>query len=57
MTPAEKEANDALKDALRSIQRARELCERAEYGGLLLASLVSGHRDIQCAHDMALDRI
>lgn len=32
-------ANDAVEDALKTLQRAKELCERAGYGSLVLDSL------------------
>ena len=49
-------ANDAIKTALQAIQRARELCERAGYGGLVTGALFNAQRDTQYALDMASGR-
>jgi hypothetical protein len=53
---AELEADTALKDALKAIQRARELCERADYGGQILTPLADAHCEVKFAHDTALGR-
>lgn len=55
-TPDEAAANEAIKEALKAIQRARELCERAGYGSLVVGPLVDAHRDAQYALDTALGR-
>jgi hypothetical protein len=52
----EAEANNAIKDALKAIQRARELCERADYGSQVLGPLSDAQRDTQYALDTALGR-
>jgi len=52
----EAEANEAIKDALKAIQRARELSERAEYGTLVLGSLADAHLSTQYALDTVLGR-
>lgn len=49
-------ANEAIKDALKAIQRAQELCERAGYGSLVVGPLADAHRDAQYALDTALGR-
>ena len=49
-------ANDAIRDALKAIQRARELSERAEYGSLVLGSLNDAQLSTQYALDTALGR-
>lgn len=49
-------ANEAIKDALRAIQRARELCEQAGYGSLVLGALADGRQEVQCALDTVLER-
>lgn len=49
-------ANEALKDALKALQRARELCERAEYGSQVLGPLANAIRDTQYALDTSLGR-
>lgn len=56
LTENERAAHEALKAALKAIQRARELCERAEYGDLILGSLFNAQRDTQYALDTATDR-
>lgn len=52
----EAEANNALKETLQAIQRARELCERADYGSQVLGPLSDAQRDTQYALDTALGR-
>lgn len=49
-------ANEAIKLALQAIQRARELCERADYGSLVTGSLFNAQRDTQYALDTATGR-
>lgn len=56
-TAAEAKANEALKDALKALQRARELCEQADYGSLVLGPLSDAQREAQYAHDTAVGRI
>lgn len=55
-TPYEQAANDAIKDALRAIQRASELSERAGYGCLVIGPLADAQRETQHALDTALGR-
>ena len=52
----ESAANEAIKDALKSIQRARELSERAGYGSLVVGPLVDAQREAEYALDAALCR-
>lgn len=40
-------ANGALKEALKALQRAGELCERADYGSQALGPLRDAQRDTQ----------
>ncbi|MFC5477191.1 hypothetical protein [Massilia suwonensis] len=49
-------ANEALKEALKALQRAGELCERADYGSQVLGPLRDAQRDTQYALDTALGR-
>ena len=56
LTDKEAVANEAVRDALKALQRARELCQRAEYGSLVLGPLADAHRDTQHALDTILDR-
>lgn len=49
-------ANKAVKEALQAIKRARVLCERAEYGMLVLEQLTNAHRSTQYALDTVLGR-
>ena len=56
LSDKEAEANDALKEALQAIQRARELCERANYGSQVLGPLSDAQRDTQYALDTVLGR-
>lgn len=49
-------AIEAIKDALRAIQRARELCEQAGYGCLVLGALADGRQEVQYALDTVLER-
>lgn len=52
----EEEANKALADALKAIQRASELSERAGYGSMVLGPLADAQREAQYALDTALGR-
>jgi len=52
----ESEANEAIKAALKALQRARELSERAGYGSLIVVPLADAHRETQYALDTALGR-
>lgn len=52
----ESTANEAIKDALKALQRARELSERAGYGSLVVGPLVDAQREAQYALDSALGR-
>jgi hypothetical protein len=56
LSEKETNANEALKEALKALQRARELCERADYGSLVLGPLFNAQRDTQYALDTALGR-
>jgi hypothetical protein len=56
LSDKESVANDAVKEALKAIQRARELCERAEYGLLVLEPLTDAQRSTQYALDTVLGR-
>lgn len=49
-------ANDAIRDALKALQRARELSERAGYGSQVVGPLVDAQRDTRYALDAALGR-
>lgn len=49
-------ANEAIRDALKAIQRARELSERAEYGSLVLGSLADAQLSTQYALDTVMGR-
>lgn len=55
-TPEEAAANKAIGDALKALQRARELSERAEYGSMVIGPLADAQRDAQYALDTALGR-
>ena len=48
-TSDESTANEAIKDALKAIQRARELSERAGYGSLVVGPLVDAQREAPVA--------
>jgi hypothetical protein len=56
VTSVEATANEAIKEALKALQRARELSERAGYGSLVVGALVGAQRDAQYALDTALGR-
>ena len=49
-------ANEAIRDALKAIHRARELCERADYGSLVLGPLADAQLSAQYALDTVLGR-
>ena len=49
-------ANDAIRDALKAIQRARELSERAGYGSLVLGPLADAQLSAKYALDVAMGR-
>jgi hypothetical protein len=53
---AETLANDAIRDALKALQRAVELAEQAGYGSLVLGPLADAQRETRYAHDTALGR-
>ena len=57
MTPDEEKANEAIKEVLKALQRARELSERAGYGSMVMGSLADAHREAQYALDTVLGRI
>ena len=52
----EKAANEAIKAALQSLLRARELSEAAGYGSQVIGPLADAQRDTQYALDTALGR-
>lgn len=56
LTPNETTANNAIKEALQALRRARELSERAGYGGLVVGPLVDAHREAQYALDTVFGR-
>ncbi|TQK01267.1 hypothetical protein [Herbaspirillum sp. SJZ107] len=56
LSDKETAANDAVKEALKAIQRARELCERADYGMLVSEPLADAQRSTQYALDTVLGR-
>lgn len=53
-TVNETATNEAIKDALKALQRARELSERAGYGSLVVGPLVGAQCEAQDALDTAL---
>ena len=55
-TSDESTTNEAIKDALKAIQRTRELGERAGYGSLVIGPLMDAQREAQYALDTALGR-
>ena len=55
-TSDEATANDAIKDALKALQRARELSERVGYGSLVVGPLMDAQREAQYALDTAEGR-
>lgn len=52
----ESAANEAIRNALNAIQRARELSERAEYGSFVLGPLADAQLSAQYALDTVLGR-
>lgn len=52
----ESTAQEAIRDALKALQRARELSERVRYGSLAVGPLVDAQREAQYALDTALGR-
>lgn len=50
-------ANEAIKEALKALQRALELSEQAGYGSLVLGPLADAQREAQYAYDTATGRI
>lgn len=55
-TPDEQAANEAISDALKALQRACELSERAGYGSLVVGPLAEAQRETLYALDTALGR-
>ena len=55
-TTDESTAQEAIRDALKALQRARELSERVGYGSLVVGPLVDAQREAQYALDTALGR-
>lgn len=53
---AETIANQKIKEALQSIQRALELSERAGYGSMVLGPLSEAQREVLYAHETAMGR-
>jgi hypothetical protein len=49
-------ANEAIREALKALQRARELSERAEYESLVLGPLADAQLSAHQALDVALGR-
>lgn len=49
-------ANEAIKEALKALQRVLELSERAGYGSQVLGPLSDAQRDTRYAHETALGR-
>lgn len=49
-------ANEAIKEALKTLLRAVELSERAGYGSQVLGPLADAQRDTQYAYDTATGR-
>jgi hypothetical protein len=56
MSPDEVTAQEALREALKALQRARELSERAGYGSLVKDALVTAVGETQYALDTAMGR-
>lgn len=56
MHTSETVAQNAIKEALQALERARELSEQAGYGSLVLGSLVEAQRSAQYAYDTAMGR-
>ena len=55
-TSDEVAANEAIHDALKALQRARELSLRAGYGSLVVCPLAEAQRETQYALDTARER-
>ena len=53
---AETIAKEAIKDALKALQRAIELSEQAGYGSLVLGPLSDAQREVRYAHETAMGR-
>jgi hypothetical protein len=53
---AETIANEAIKEALKALQRAIELSKQAEYGSLVLGPLAEAQLETQYAYDTAMSR-
>lgn len=49
-------ANEAIREALKTLHRARELSEQAGYGSLVLGPLADAQLSTQYALDVALGR-
>lgn len=56
MITDEFEANNAIKEALKAIQRAIELSERVGYGSQVLGPLADAQRETQYALNTVLGR-
>ena len=56
MVTDESTAQEAIRDALKALQRARELSERVGYGSLVVGPLVDAQREAQYALDTVLGR-
>ena len=55
-TAEEAAANEAIRGALKALQRAKEFSEKAGYGSLVLGPLFDAQRETQYALDTALGR-
>lgn len=49
-------ATDAIRDALKALQRAILLSEKAEYGSQVLGPLRDAQRDTQYSYETAMGR-
>lgn len=49
-------ANEAIKEALKALQRALEMSEQAGYGSQVLGPLSEAQREARYAYDTALGR-
>lgn len=56
VTLVEATANEAIKDALQALQRAREMSERAGYGSMVVGPLMDAQRETQYALNTVLGR-
>ena len=52
----EVEAQDALNDALKALQRVREMCDHVGYSSQVRVPLTNAHRELQYALDTAMTR-